>query len=35
MKDKERVVMLERLRKYDGKIVTQTEFIEFPYAEDE
>ena len=28
--DEERVVVVERLRKYDGKIVTRTQFIEFP-----
>jgi hypothetical protein len=33
--DEERVVVLERLRKYDGKIVTLTKFIEFPHPEDE
>jgi len=34
--DEERVVILERLRKYDGKIVTLTKFIEFskPDAEE-
>jgi hypothetical protein len=32
--DEERIVVLERLRKYDGKIVTQTEFIEFPQSEE-
>jgi hypothetical protein len=32
--DEERVVVLERLRKYDGKIVTQTEFIEFPHPDE-
>ncbi len=32
--DEERVVILERLRKYDGKIVTQTEFIEFPHPDE-
>jgi hypothetical protein len=26
----ERVVVLEQFRKYDGKIVTRTQFIEFP-----
>ena len=31
--DEERVVVLEQLRKFDGKIVTQTEFIEFPQPE--
>jgi hypothetical protein len=35
MKDKERVVVLERLRKYDGKIVTLTEFIEFVQPEEQ
>jgi len=33
--DEERVVVLERLRKYDGKIVTQTEFIEFPHPDEQ
>ena len=33
--DEERVVVLERLRKYDGKIITQTEFIEFPQPEEQ
>ena len=33
--DEERVVVLERLRKYDGKIVTQTQFIEFPHSDEE
>jgi hypothetical protein len=32
--DEERVVVLERLRKYDGKIITQTEFIEFPQSDE-
>jgi hypothetical protein len=32
--DEERVVVLERLRKFDGKIVTQTEFIEFPHPDE-
>lgn len=31
----ERVVVLERLRKYDGKIITQTQFIEFPKPDEE
>ena len=31
--DEERVVVLEQLRKFDGKIVTQTEYIEFPQPE--
>jgi hypothetical protein len=35
IKNEERVVVLERLRKYDGKIVTLTKFIEFPHPEDE
>jgi len=33
--DEERVVVLERLRKYDGKIITLTEFIEFPHSEEQ
>lgn len=33
--DEERVVVLERLRKYDGKIVTQTAFIEFPQSDEQ
>ncbi len=33
--DQERVVILEQLRKYDGKIVTQTQFIEFPKPDEE
>lgn len=33
--DEERVVVLERLRKYDGKIITLTEFIEFPHPEEQ
>ena len=33
--DEERVVVLERLRKYDGKIITQTEFIEFPHPDEQ
>ncbi len=32
--DEERVVVLERLRKYDGKIITLTEFIEFPHSDE-
>lgn len=28
----ERVVVLEQLRSYDGKVVTRTEFIEFPHS---
>ncbi len=32
--DEERVVVLEQLRKYDGKIVTRTEFIEFPHSDE-
>ncbi len=31
----DRVVVLEQLRKYDGKIVTQTRFIEFPKPDEE
>ena len=31
----DRVVVLEQLRKYDGKIVTQTQFIEFPKPDEE
>jgi hypothetical protein len=33
--DEERVVVLERLRKYDGKIVTRTQFIEFPHPDEQ
>jgi Tfp pilus assembly protein PilP len=33
--DEERVVVLERLRKYDGKIITRTQFIEFPHPEEQ
>ena len=33
--DQERVVVLEQLRKYDGNIVTQTKFIEFPKPDEE
>lgn len=33
--DQERVVILEQLRKYDGKIVTQTQFIEFTKPDEE
>ncbi len=33
--DEERVVVLERLRKFDGKIVTLTEFIEFPHPDEQ
>lgn len=32
--DEERVVVVERLRKYDGKIVTRTQFIEFPQPDE-
>ena len=31
----ERIVVLEQLRKYDGKIITQTQFIEFPKSDEE
>jgi hypothetical protein len=33
--DEERVVVLEQLRKYDGKIITRTQFIEFPHPDEE
>lgn len=33
--DEERVVVLERLRKFDGKIVTRTQFIEFPLPDEQ
>lgn len=32
--DEERVVVREQLRKYDGGIVTRTEFIEFPHPDE-
>ncbi len=33
--DEERVVVLEQLRSYDGKVVTRTKFIEFPQPEEQ